>query len=197
MWVLNRPDFEKPWSNQSNLVGIQRGPGSCPRSHSKVITWNRSPALFPKAYCPSPEKHGEGRREKRNSQTENATLERKISRGQERKLSQDPGSKLRRRLPCGQVVRRKGSDYRAARLEERERKNKNRREKKVFQPWWAQTSPASLQEPPQPSSILMYSLKQINSSIIILSTLCNFYIISFHFPLPMHQKTYNGLVKFI
>lgn len=114
----------------SNLVGLQRGPGSCPRSHSKVITWNRSPALFPKAYCPSPEKHGEGRREKRNSQTENATLERKISRGQERKLSQGPGSKLRRRLPCGQVVRRKGSDYRAARLEERERKNKNRRGKK-------------------------------------------------------------------
>lgn len=79
------------------------------------------------------------------------------------------------------------------RLKERERKERKTRLSALSSP----NLPAWLQELPWPSSILMYSLKQINSSIIILSTLCNFYIISFHFPLPMHQKTYNGLVKFI
>lgn len=94
-------------------------------------------------------------------------------------------------------VGRKESDFRTRWIEEKERNKINKNRKKSLLVPVSPNIPASLQELPQPSSILMYSLKQINSGIIILSTLCNFYIISFHFPLPMHQKTYNGLVKFI
>lgn len=74
------------------------------------------------------------RREKRNSQVENAAPERKTSGGQELKLGHHPGSKLRKGYSClgwlgslrafpGKVeVQRKESDYGARKLEERERK---------------------------------------------------------------------------
>ena len=97
---------------------------TCLRSHSKVLTGNRSPTLLPKTNCPSPERQEEGRREKRNSQAENAATERRTRGGQELRLSQRPGSEQRRRLPPavgGEValrafpgsvgVGRKESDY--------------------------------------------------------------------------------------